>query len=127
MRVRDVMKREFAIVSPEATLAEIVSKFYPLDGDWAPVCEGSQLVGMIRYDDVARRVAKNGSLPATRARDLLSEEICYCFENTRLSEAAALMNENHVGSLPVVTAAGDLVGILAREDIPSGETLAAGD
>ena len=118
MRVRDVMRREFAMVSPDATLAEVVSKFYPLEGDWAPVCEGSQLVGMIRYDDVAVRMSKNGSLPATRARDLLSEEICYCFETTRLSEAADLMNENHVGSLPVVTAAGDLVGILAREDIP---------
>ena len=118
MRVGDVMRREFAVVSPDATLAEIVSKFYPLDGDWAPVCQGTQLVGMIRYDDVAMRVVKNGSLPATRARDLLSEEICFCFENTRLSEAAALMIENHVGRLPVVSASGDLVGMLAREDIP---------
>lgn len=118
MRVRDVMKREFAVVSPDATLAEIVSKFYPLDGDWAPVCEGTQLIGMIRYDDVALRVGKNGSLPATRARDLLAEEICFCFESTRLSEAAELMIENHVGHLPVVTASGDLVGMLAREDIP---------
>jgi CBS domain-containing protein len=118
MRVRDVMRRDFEVVSPDATLVEIVSKLYPLDGDWAPVCEGSQLVGMIRYDDVAMRVESNGSLPATRARDLLAEEICFCFETTRLSEAAALMAENHVGRLPVVSASGDLVGMLSREDIP---------
>lgn len=118
MRVGDLMRREFAKVGLDATLAELVSKFYPLHGDWAPVCQGSRLVGMIRYDDVARRVKGNGNLPATRARDLLSEEICYCYEGTRLSEAAALMSENHVGSLPVLSPSGDLIGMLDREQIP---------
>jgi predicted transcriptional regulator len=123
MRVKDVMRREFVTVSPEASLAEIIAKFYPLDGDWAPVCEGSQLVGMIRYDDIASRAAKNGRAAATRARDLLSEEICYCFETTRLSEAISLMDENHVGNLPVVNAMGELVGILTREDIPDSRLI----
>ena len=81
---------------------------------------------MIRYDYVATRVGRNGGLPATRARDLFTEVICYCFESTRLSEAAALIIENHVSILPVVTAAGDLVGILTREDIPQ-EALTADD
>jgi CBS domain-containing protein len=60
---------------------------------------------------------------ATRARDLLAEEICYCFESTRLSEAVSLMDENHVGSLPVVNPAGELVGILTREDIPDSRLI----
>jgi len=126
MQVKDVMRRDFVTVSPEAGLAEIIAKFYPLDGDWAPVCEGPQLVGMIRYDDIASRAAKNGRAVATRARDLLSEELCYCFESTRLSEAMSLMDENHVGSLPVVNAAGDLVGILSREDIPDSRLIVEG-
>ena len=123
MRVKDVMRREFVTVSPKASLAEIIAKFYPLDGDWAPVCEGAQLVGMIRYDDIASRAAKNGRVAATRARDLLSEEICYCFESTRLSDAVSLMDENHVGNLPVVNTAGELVGILSREDIPDSRSI----
>ena len=123
MWVKEVMRREFVCVSPEAGLAEIIAKFYPLDGDWAPVCEGAQLVGMIRYDDIASRAAKNGKVAATRARDLLSEEICYCFETTRLTEAISLMDENHVGTLPVVNAAGELIGILTREDIPDSRLI----
>lgn len=126
MQVKDVMRRDFVTVSPDAGLAEIIAKFYPLDGDWAPVCEGSQLVGMIRYDDIASRAAKNGRVVATRARDLLSEELCYCFETTRLSEAMSLMDENHVGSLPVVNPAGELVGILTREDIPDSRLIGEG-
>ena len=126
MRVKDVMRREFECVSPEAGLAEIIAKFYPLESDWAPVCKGAQLVGMIRYDDIASRTARNGKVAATRARDLLSEEICYCFETTRLAEAVTLMDENHVGSLPVVNAAGELVGILTREDIPDSRLIVEG-
>jgi predicted transcriptional regulator len=123
MQVKDVMRREFVTVGPEASLAEIIAKFYPLDGDWAPVCEGAQLVGMIRYDDISSRAARNGKVATTRARDLLSEEICYCFETTRLPEAVSLMDENHVGNLPVVNAAGELVGILTREDIPDSRSI----
>ena len=126
MQVKDVMRRDFVTVSPEAGLPEIIAKFYPLDGDWAPVCDGAHLVGMIRYDDIASRAAKNGRAVATRARDLLSEELCYCFESTRLSEAMALMDENHVGSLPVVNPAGELVGILTREDIPDSRLIGEG-
>jgi predicted transcriptional regulator len=117
------MRRDFLTVSPDAGLAEIIAKFYPLEGDWAPVCEGPQLVGMIRYDDIASRAAKNGRVVVTRARDLLSEEICYCFESTPLSEAISLMDENHVGSLPVLNPAGELVGILTREDIPDSRLI----
>jgi CBS domain-containing protein len=119
MRAGDLMRRDFRTIHPDETLPEIVSHLGPLEGDWAPVCEGAHFVGMIRYDDLAVRVAGNGGLSTTRARDLLADEVCFCFENTRLAEAAALMSDIRLDRLPVVSPSGDLVGILARDDIPT--------
>jgi len=121
MRARDLKSSEFEVVRPDATLDEVTRKLEASGSDWLPVCQDRRLVGMIRAADISPRVLGMERGWQTRARHALAPDVIYCFEDTDVAEAAALMRERRVGCLPVLNARRELVGILALKDIPAEE------
>ena len=97
-----------------------------------PVCEGSQLVGMITDRDITIRAVAIGSDPVrTMVHEVMTREVLCCSENDEIEDAARVMQENQVRRIMVLNEDNDLVGITSLGEIATitgnrqlaGETL----
>ena len=88
-----------------------------IDAGVLPVGENDRLVGMITDRDIAVRAVGEGKGPDTLIREVMSPEICYCFEDQELDEVAANMGDVKVRRLSVVNRDKRLVGIVSLGDI----------
>jgi len=119
MTAADLMTRKFESVQADASIEEVARKLQSSDADLLPVCRDGLLVGTITQEEVAVRVpSARGRLGRTRASDVIAPDILFCFENTEVTEAAKLMEENRVSFLPVLSRSKKVVGVLALRDIP---------
>ena len=90
-----------------------------LDVGPLPVCgDDDRLAGMVTDRDIAVRAVAEGWDPtAKRVRDVMSEEVVYCFEDQAVEDAARLMRENQIRRLVVLNRDKRLVGIVSLGDL----------
>jgi CBS domain-containing protein len=126
MQVKTIMTRSVDLVDPNTTIRDAAMKMRDDDVGALPVGENDRLVGMITDRDIAiRAVAENKAPSQTAVRDVMSEGICYCFEDDAVDDAARIMADRQVRRLPVLNRDKRLVGIVALADIArSGATKA---
>jgi CBS domain-containing protein len=118
MLLRDVMTRHVEVIHPDATLREAAQKMKTLDVGPVPVCDGERLVGMLTDRDITIRATAEGRDPnSTRARDVMTPEITYCFEDQDVREAARIMEERQIRRLVVLNRDKRLVGIVSLGDL----------
>jgi CBS domain-containing protein len=118
-RVKDVMSRDVCTVSPEWTLPEIARLMRDENIGAVPVAEDDQLVGIVTDRDlVVRGIADDLSAARGRtARDVMTANLFFCFEDQTLDEALRRMHEQHVRRLPVVDRGKRLVGMVSFNDL----------
>ena len=68
-------------------------------------------------DIVMRAVAEERSPGNISVREVMSETVCYCFEDDDVAQAAQIMAEHQVRRLPVLNRDKRLVGIIALADL----------
>jgi CBS domain-containing protein len=91
-----------------------------------PVGENDRLVGMVTDRDiVVRAVAEERPAGNTTVRQVMSEGICYCFEDDDVEDAAQVMAKHQVRRLPVLNRNKRLVGVIALADLGRSEDEAA--
>src|SRR5919199_3510053 len=118
MQVKEIMTRSVDLVDPNTTVRDAAIKMRKDDVGALPVGENDRLVGMITDRDIViRAVAEDKAPSQTTVRDLMSEGICYCFEDDAVDDAARVMAERQVRRLPVLNRDKRLVGIVAMADI----------
>lgn len=125
MTIQDAMTRNVRMTTPSQTIHEAARAMSEIDAGSLPVAENDRLVGMITDRDIAVRAVAQGKGPNALVRDVMSVDVCYCFEDQDLDEVAANMADIKVRRLPVVSSAKQLVGIVSLADIaladdPSG-------
>lgn len=129
LRVTDFMDRDLLPISPDQTCDRALAIMEAAGVDDLPVLEGNRLVGMINELDIRRRAPQEVNSPgqAVNQEDLfphirVSGVMTYAPATVRpqgsLAEAAALMRENRMRSLPVIEE-GRLVGILTIRTVLS--------
>jgi CBS domain-containing protein len=130
MRVSEVMTRDVRIATPDQTLQEAARMMAEVDAGILPVGDGDRLVGMITDRDIAVRAVAEGKGPQTPVREVMTDEVKYCFEDDDTQDVARNMAEIQVRRLPVVNRDKRLVGIIGLGDIavteggrPAGEAL----
>ena len=117
MRIRECMTRKVAIASPSDTLCDAAIQMAECDAGVLPVGEDDRLVGMITDRDIAiRAVAKNLG-PDTPVREVMSQEVLYCFEDEDVRHVAENMGEQQIRRLPVLSRDKRLVGIVSLGDL----------
>ena len=82
-----------------------------------PVAENERIVGMVTDRDITVRAVAEGKGPNALVRDVMTPDVCYCFEDQELDEVAANMADIKVRRLPVVSRDERLVGIVSLADI----------
>ncbi len=117
MRVSEAMTRDVRVANPTETIRQAARMMAEIDAGALPVGENDRLVGMITDRDIAVRAVGAGKSPDTPVRDVMSTDVCYCFDDQEIGDVAANMGDIKVRRLPVVDRNKRLVGILSLGDI----------
>lgn len=91
-----------------------------IDAGFLPVGENGQLVGMITDRDIAVRAVAVGQGPETLVRDVMTNDVKYCFWDQEIEEVSSTMGDFQVRRLPVLDRKKRLVGVISLGDIAVG-------
>lgn len=120
MKVSDCMTREVEITSPDMTLREAAKLMADCDAGVLPVGENDRLVGMLTDRDIAIRGIANGMGPDSTVRDVMSSDVCWCFEDEDIDDALERLAEEQIRRMPVLSRGKRLVGIISIGDLTDG-------
>ena len=117
MKIREAMTPNPTVVSPRQPISEAAKLMSECDAGALPVGENDRLVGMITDRDIAIRAVAEGRGPETPVRDVMSNEVLYCYEDEDIAQVAENMGEQQVRRLPVLDRDKRLVGIVSIGDL----------
>jgi len=121
MKVSDCMTRDVRLAAPDQSLREAAALMAELDVGVLPVGENERLVGMITDRDIAVRGVALGRGPDATVREVMTDNVKYCFVDQSLEEVSRNMGDIQVRRLPVVDREKRLVGIISLSDIANGD------
>lgn len=129
MRVKEAMTKDVELANPTQTIRQAALLMGKIDCGALPVADKDSLVGMITDRDIAVRAVAAGKGPDTLVREIMSEEVLYCFDDQDIEEVARNLSNVKVRRLPVMNREKRLVGILSLGDMArkSSDTDPAGD
>lgn len=116
-RCREIMTRSVTTASREMTLREIAALMRDGDMGAMPVVENGKLIGIVTDRDIVVRAIAEGKSDSTPIGDVMTTEIFSAKEDDYVFEAIRLMGDKQIRRIPVVTASGELAGIIAMADI----------
>src|SRR3954464_6879022 len=117
MKVSEVMTRDVQLIEPTQTIRDAARLMAEMDAGIMPVREGNRLVGMITDRDIAIRAVAQGRGPDTLIREVMTDEVKYCYEDDDTNDVARSMADIQVRPLPVLTRDKRLVGIISLGDM----------
>jgi CBS domain-containing protein len=117
MLVNEAMTIDVKIANPKQTIRDAARMMAQIDVGVLPVGENDRLVGMITDRDIAVRAVAAGKGPETPIREIMTEEVKYCFEDDDLDDITENMADIKVRRLPVLDRDKRLVGILSLADV----------
>ncbi|HLK81388.1 MAG TPA: CBS domain-containing protein [Xanthobacteraceae bacterium] len=126
MQVQEIMHPDVQIAHPDMTIRDAARRMRVDNIGALPVGENDRLIGMVTDRDIVVRVIAEDRPPGdTTVRQVMSEGICYCFEDDDVARAAQVMARHQVRRLPVVDRSKRLVGLVALADLGRFEGTAA--
>ena len=118
MKVTEFMSQDVETVSPDQPIREAARFMLRADAGAMPVSEGDKLIGMVTDRDIAVRGVAEGLGPDTPVRDVMTEDLVYCFDDEEVEAVAMKMSDAQVRRMPVLSRDGEnLVGIVSLGDI----------
>ncbi len=96
MRVQECMTTDVRMASPNQSIAAAAKLMAECDCGAIPVSENDRLAGMITDRDIAVRAIAQGKGPDTPIREVMSQGVCYCFDDQDIGEVTANMAEVQV-------------------------------
>ena len=121
MKVSDAMTRDVHLATPKQSIRDVARIMAEIDSGVLPVEDKDRLVGVITDRDIAVRAVAAGKAPTTKVKDVMSQEVLYCYDDQDLDEVARNMGEQKVRRLPVVNRQKRLVGIISFGDLARKE------
>ncbi len=118
MKVSEFMTQDVQVVTPDQPIQEAAQFMLRSDAGAMPVSEGDKLIGMVTDRDIAVRGVAEGLGPDTPVRDVMTEDLVYCFDDEEVEAVAMKMSDAQVRRMPVLSRDGEnLVGIVSLGDI----------
>src|SRR5204863_9252696 len=117
MKVKEAMTRDVRVANTDETVQQAARMLASLDACVLPVGDKDRLVGMITDRDIAIRGVAQGKGPDAKVRDVMTEDVKYCFDDQDVEEVTQNMGDIQVRRLPVLNRDKRLVGILSLGDI----------
>lgn len=117
MRISETMTKDVRLLRPEQSIREAAEAMREIDAGMVPITDGDRLIGIITDRDIAIRAVGNGKPCDTPVKEIMSRDVCYCFDDQDVSDVADNMAQIKVRRLPVVDREKRLVGIVSIADI----------
>jgi len=108
--VAEFMAKAVVTASPQETVAAVARRITSAGVGGAPIVDGDRVVGLVTLEDLV------GQPPYRPIREVMTVDIVTAPPTARITDASALMDQHHVGRLPIVQD-GALVGIVTRGDL----------
>jgi len=122
MKVSEVMTQDVRLIEPTQTIRDAARLMAEMDAGIMPVREGDRLVGMITDRDIAVRAVAEGKGPDTPIRDVMTQDVKYCYEDDDTHDVARNMADIQVRRLPVLSRDKRLVGIISLGDMAMSDS-----
>jgi CBS domain-containing protein len=140
MKARDVMVSPVITMDQDASVRDVAALLVAKRISAVPIVDASgKLVGILTEGDLMRRIetgtersyswwlsfflgdraiaADYVKSHATKVKDVMTREVKTALPDAPLHEIADLFEENQIKRVPIVSAGGDLVGIVSRANI----------
>ena len=121
MRIQDIMTRNPACVTPDATAREAAQVMLREEVGLVPVVEkdgGNRLIGVVTDRDIAIRCVAQGRDGSCSVRDVMStDDLATCRPSDDVDSLMGAMRSEKVRRIPIVDERGGLVGIVSQADI----------
>src|SRR4051812_12057142 len=121
MRIQDIMTKDPACVTRDATVREAAQVMLREEVGIVPVVEGRgdrKLVGVITDRDIAIRCIAEGRDASARVADVMSaQDLATCSQNDNIDSVMQAMRDEKVRRIPIVDERGGLVGIISQADV----------
>ena len=109
MRVEACMSTDIRIASPAQPIRDAARTMKEIDAGFLPVGENDRLVGIVTDRDIIVRALAEGKGPDTPVRDVMTQEVLYCFEN---DDFGAVSSRLKARRLPVLNTNKRLIGVI---------------
>ena len=117
-KIKEIMTIDVHVIVPECNLQEAAQKMMNLNVGALPVCDGKKLLGIVTDRDITlRAVASGNDIHNTKAREIMSSPLVYCFEDQEIEEVSRIMEVKQIRRLVVLNQEKKLVGIVSLGDI----------
>jgi CBS domain-containing protein/rhodanese-related sulfurtransferase len=117
-KVKDIMSENVDYIEPDTSLKEVAKKMTDSGTGSFAIGNGDKLVGFITDRDiVTRAVAEGKDINETKVKEIMTENVLYCFENDSLEEIADNMKNNEVLRLIVLDKDKNFVGMVTHSDL----------
>jgi len=121
VKVAEVMTRDIQLANPDQTVREAARMMSEEDVGALPVAENDRLVGMITDRDIAIRAVAEGKGPDAKIRQVMTDQVKYCFEDEDLDQVSKNMANIQMRRLPVMNREKRLVGIVSLADLATAK------
>ncbi len=111
-RVEEYMTRNVSTVSPDDLVAEVTQLIRESDGhNGFPVCSERMVEGFVTARDLL------GADDTATVRTVMTEDILVADPDMSVTDAARVILRSGIQKLPVIDAAGELIGIISNTDV----------
>jgi CBS domain-containing protein/anti-sigma regulatory factor (Ser/Thr protein kinase) len=118
LKISDVMRSNLITVTPATRMRDVKAVLRDRRISGMPVVDADQLVGIVSIEDVI--VAMEQGLLDVPVQKRMTTRVHTVSEDESVVRALSIFAKTDVGRLPVLDAAGQLVGILTPDDITRG-------
>lgn len=124
MKLSEIMTRDVEIIQPDDSLQLAAKKMRDRDIGFLPVCDGTELMGVLSDRDLTiRALAEGMDVNVMLSRDLMTTPAVFCYDDQDVTEAARIMEEKQIRRLVVLGREGEqLVGVISLGDLARAST-----
>jgi CBS domain-containing protein len=130
MKVSEIMSRNVECIQSGTSIKEAAKKMRALDVGFLPVSDGDKPVGTLTDRDITIRHVADGQNPyRVKARDIMTPNIFYCYQDQDVEEVAKFMQDHEVRRVLIYDRREHLAGVVSLGDLSkaAGEQGLAGE
>jgi CBS domain-containing protein len=132
MQVQQIMSSHVERVDADTPVAKAAELMREKDIGFLPVCHNDRIVGTLTDRDIVIRAVAQGRDPRLApAREVMTQEVFYCYADEDIEHIGRNMQQNEVRRMLILNRQKRLVGVVSLGDIAkasvnralAGETL----
>ena len=118
MQAKELMTGKVQCIAPDTKIPDAAKQMKALDVGFLPVCENDRLIGALTDRDIVLRAIADGKdVKKCKARDVMTDDVFWCYDDQTADEVADYMAEKEVRRVLILNRDKRLVGVISIGDL----------